>query len=322
MAVYIVRRLIQTVFMLFVLSILFFLLVRYQPTSGCAAQLGCQELLKLDEPITTQYITYVTNMLHANPGVSTSGTPVATLIAQRLPATIILIGTGLVLQQLIALPLGILGAVRQYSRYDQILTFISYLLLSMPAGVLGTLCIFFLAQLLGWFPQGGSDDLSLDPVGSSGWFAAMGHDPGFVLGDLLRHLVLPACVLAASGIAIDSRFMRSAMLQVLHQDYIRTATAKGVPRHLVIFKHAFRNALLPIITNLGLYLPALIGGAILVDGVFSYGGLAYLFGGNNDFPTMQSVLLLCAVTALLGNLLADVGYAALDPRIRYDGGVD
>jgi peptide/nickel transport system permease protein len=317
---YIVRRLLQTVVMLFILSIVFFLLVRYTPTSACYQQLGCQELMKLDEPITAQYVSYLSNLIHANFGFSTSGTPVSTLILQALPATLVLVSVSLTLQQLIALPLGMLAAIRQYSRFDQILTFVSYLFLSMPALVLGNLLVVIVAQKLEWFPAGHSTDLALPPIGSADWLAALRQDPGYILGDTVRHLVLPAFVLASGGIAIDSRFMRGAMLQVLQQDYIRTARAKGVPRRLIIFKHAFRNALLPIITNLGLYLPALVGGVIVVEEAFSYEGIGTFFLNASDFPVMQAMLFFSSIVVLLANLLADIGYAILDPRIRYDTG--
>jgi peptide/nickel transport system permease protein len=141
-------------------------------------------------------------------------------------------------------------------------------------------------------------------------------------------------VLTLAGIAVDSRFMRSSMLQVLHQDYIRTARAKGLASRVVIFKHAFRNALLPVLTNFGLYLPALLGGAVVVEKVFTWGGLGYAFGaalgrggfasgsfGQADFAFIQAVLMLSAGLVLVINLLADLAYAWLDPRIRYDGTV-
>lgn len=320
MTTYILRRLGQTVIMLFVLSILFFILVRFQPTSGCYAQLGCQELLKLDEPVTSQYLTYLNNLIHLNFGLSTTGVPINMLIAQRLPATIVLVSVALTFQQLIALPLGMLAAIKQYSRYDQVLTLITYLFLSIPAGVLSAVVIVYLSQILGWFPQSGSTDPILPPIASGEWIASLKQDPGYILGDLVRHLILPAFVLASGGIAIDSRFMRGSMLQVLRQDYIRTARANGLPGRLIVFKHAFRNALLPIITNLGLYLPALISGVIVVENAFGYVGIGSLFSVSTDFTTIEGMLILSATAVLIANLLADIAYAMLDPRIRYDTG--
>jgi peptide/nickel transport system permease protein len=328
MTVYIIRRLLQTVVMMIILSVLFFLLVRFQPSSACSyTAYGCQEMLNLDEPVTSQYLAYVGNLLHGNFGSSSgsfvgglsAGQPIGTEIANRLPPTIILVGVSFLLQQLIALPLGMLAALRQYSAYDQGLTFLSYIFLSTPAFVLGTVCLYVFAFLLGWLPLGHNEDLALPFVGTGDWFSMLRQDPGLMLGDLVRHLILPAFVLMVTGIAVDSRFMRGAMLQVLHQDYIRTATAKGLPRRRIIFKHAFRNALLPIVTNIGLYLPSLIGGVVVVESVFTFGGVGQLFAlATHDFATLQALLVLSALTVLLANLLADIAYALLDPRIRFD----
>ncbi len=318
MTTYIIRRLFQTVFMVALMSVLFFLLVRYQPNSTCYSSFGCAELLKLDQPITTQYLSYVSNLIHLNFGVSTDGTPVNTLIAEQLPATILLVSVALTIQQLVAIPLGMLAAIKRYSRFDQVLTFITYFFVSVPAAVLAAVLLVYLSQNLGWFPYSGSTDPILPPIMSAQWRAMLAADPGYILGDTLRHLILPAFVLAVGGIAIDSRFMRGAMLQVLHQDYMRTAKAKGVPRRLIIFKHAFRNALLPVITNLGLYIPALISGVIVVETAFGYNGVGSLF--ETDFVTLQGMLILSSIAVLLANLLADIAYAWLDPRIRYDTG--
>jgi peptide/nickel transport system permease protein len=176
------------------------------------------------------------------------------------------------------------------------------------------------------------EDETVPLLWSSDWFHALLSNPGYVLGDLTHHLLLPVFALTVTGIAVDSRFMRASMLAVLHQDYIRTAKAKGVNRRRVIFKHAFRNALLPIITNIGLYLPALLGGVVAVEAVFSWGGLGYAFahaiggtlGGagagyvSGDFTFLEALAMLCAVGAITANLLADICYAWLDPRIRYE----
>lgn len=319
---YVIRRLLQTVVMLFVLSIMFFLLARYQPTSSCQ-NVGCNAELHFDQPVANQYVFYLNNLLHGNFGESFTGTQVGILLQQRLPATILLIGISFVLQQMIALPLGIFAALRQYSLPDQAMTFASYLFLSTPAYVLGFFLIAIFWWNLGWLPNGRSVDLSLPLIGSQEWWSLLRNSPALVLGDLLRHLILPAFTLIATGIAIDSRFMRAAMLQVLHEDYIRTARAKGASRRSVIFKHAFRNALLPIITNIGLYLPALIGGTVIVEATFGWDGVGSLYAASvggyiPDFTVLESLLLLSAVSVLLANLLADIAYAWLDPRIRYD----
>ncbi|HLJ65999.1 MAG TPA: ABC transporter permease [Chloroflexota bacterium] len=323
MTTYIIRRLIQAVAVLFLLSLLFFLLVRLQATS--CQSLGCTELLKLDQPVATQYVSWMGSILSGNLGYSGTGVPIGAEISQRLPATIILVGFSLIIQQLIALPLGMLAAVRQFSVFDQSLTLLSYVLLSLPAFVLGITLIYVIVASFGWLAAAHSVAGTLPLLGSPGWFSALAHDPPFVLGDLMRHLTLPASALIATGIAVDSRFMRAAMLQVLHQDYIRTARAKGVSSRVIIFKHALRNAILPVVTNFGLYVTSLIGGVVVVETVFSWGGVGQLFAdslrgqlGGEDYPTLQALLMLSAVTVLLANLLADLAYAWLDPRIRYE----
>jgi peptide/nickel transport system permease protein len=322
--VYIIRRLIQSVVVLFLLTIIFFLLTRYAPTYGCPTQ-GCNSLLHFDEPVANQYLEYMSGLAHFDFGTAPDGTNIGAEIGQRLPPTIILVGVAFLLQQLIALPLGILAALRRYSRLDQGLTFISYLFLSTPPYVLG----FFLVALfwwnLRWLPPDRYANIVFPLIGSHDWWSLFESDPWLVLGDGLQHLILPAFTLMATGIAIDSRFMRAAMLQVLHEDYIRTANAKGVPRRVVIFKHAFRNALLPIVTNIGLYLPALFSGAVIVEVTFTWSGVGSMFrdavrgGIGGNVAAVHALLLLSAVTVLVANLLADITYAWLDPRIRYGG---
>ncbi len=340
MASYIARRLIQTVLTLLLASIGFFLLIHFEVGPPCApGAFACREALRLDDPIANQYFVWASHVVRGDFGTSIGGQPVAALILQRLPPTILLVGVSFLVQQMIALPLGVLAATRQYSRIDGLLTFASYIALSLPAFVVGLLLLYAFGVQWPVLPVGHVQDDSVPLFWSSDWFGAIWQDPGYVLGDLARHLALPVLVLALTGIAIDSRYMRSAMLQVLSQDYIRTAKSKGVPGRMVVFKHAFRNALLPIITNIGLYLPSLIGGVLVVELVFTWDGLGYLFDASTgrssvqfayggpftmssypDMPTLQALLILSIVATLLANLLADLAYAWLDPRIRYQSG--
>jgi peptide/nickel transport system permease protein len=330
MTTYIVRRLLQALVLLFFLSILFFLLVRFQPQPLCPyGAYGCVQIQHADQPIATQYFTWVGNTIHGNLGIGSDGQPVSTEIGQKLPPTIVLVGVAVVAQQLVAIPLGILSAVRQYSRFDQALTFLSYLALSIPSFVLGIVLLHLFVVQVKWFPVGGNEDVALPLLLSGDWWSMLVHDPGYILGDLVRHLALPVIVLTATGIAFDSRFMRASMLGALHQDYVRTARAKGLSGRRVIFKHAFRNALLPVLTNFGLYVPTLIGGVVVVEYVFTWGGLGYAFAtalgnsglfygqGGSDFPFLEGTLLLAALVVLLVNLLVDLAYVWLDPRIRY-----
>jgi peptide/nickel transport system permease protein len=243
------------------------------------------------------------------------------LIELKLPATLLLMGSSYLLQEMVALPLGVFAALKQYSLFDQIFTFFSYVGLAMPAFWLGLILIFLFSVHFNWLPAGRIEDVALPVFWSHGWFVLLRHDPGLVLGDMARHLVLPVFVLVITGIASDARFMRGSMLEVVRQDYIRTARAKGLTPRVVIFKHAFRNALLPIITNIGLYLPALIGGTVIVETIFSWGGLGYVYYTSiteQDYPVIQAISMVGALAVLLANLLTDLAYAWVDPRIRYD----
>jgi peptide/nickel transport system permease protein len=332
MGTYILRRLIQAFVILVGLSVIFFVILHITPGGPCAAFEGsgargaaaekaCVVRLGLDRPLPAQYFSQMGTYLHGDFGYSNFGNSVAQVILSKLPATVLLMGTSYLLQQLIALPLGIFAALKQYSLFDSIFTFLSYVGLSMPTFWLGLILIFFFAVNWTLLPAGRVEDVTLPVFWSHDWFVALGQNPGLVLGDLIRHLIMPMFVLMVTGVATDSRFMRASMLEVINQDYIRTAKAKGLSRRVVIFKHAFRNAVLPIITNIALFLPALIGGAVITETVFSWGGIGYLFIQSiniSDYPTLQALLMIGALATLLANLLADLTYAWVDPRIRYD----
>jgi peptide/nickel transport system permease protein len=332
MTTYIVRRLIQAVFIMFGLSIIFFVILHLTPGGPCAAFEGsgvaghakeqsCILRLGLDRPLILQYFSQMGVYAHGDLGRSISGDSVTTGIATRLPATILLMGSSYLVQQMIALPLGVFAALRQYSTFDQVFTFMTYVGLAMPTFWLGLILIFLLSVHFNWLPEGRIENVEMPVFWSNEWFTLLRHRPGFVLGDLAKHLILPAFVLMVVGIAGDSRFMRSSMLEVIHQDYIRTARAKGLKPRVVIFKHAFRNALLPIITNIGLFLPALLGGAVITETIFSWNGLGYYYITSiqaNDYPVIQALSMIGAMAVLLANLLTDLTYAWVDPRIRYD----
>lgn len=287
---------------------------------GRAKEIACIHRLGLDQSLIVQYVSQMSTYLHGDLGSSNYGSSVSSIILSKLPATLLLMGSSYLLQQLIALPLGIFAALKQYSFFDQLFTFTSYVGLSMPAFWLGVILIFVFAVHWAWLPAGRIEDVTLPVFWSPAWFTLLQHDPGLVLGDTLRHLLMPMFVLMFTGIATDSRFMRSSMLEVINQDYIRTAKAKGLRRRTVIFKHAFRNAVLPIITNIALFLPLLVGGAVVTETIFSWGGIGYLFYTSlnaGDYPTIQALLMISALAVLFANLLADLAYAWADPRIRY-----
>jgi peptide/nickel transport system permease protein len=332
MGTYILRRLLQAVFILVGLSVVFFVILHITPGGPCAAfegggisaaakQQACVTRLGLDRPLAAQYFSQMGVYLHGDLGQSVSGDSVSAVIAQKLPATVLLMGSSYVIQQMIALPLGVFTALKQYTFFDQAFTFLSYVGLSMPTFWLGLILIFVFAVQFNVLPAGRVEDVTIPIFWSHDWFVMLQHQPGLLLGDLLRHLLLPMTVLMVTGIAGDSRFMRSSMLEVIRQDYIRTARAKGLSPRVVIFKHAFRNALLPIITNIGLYLPLLLGGAIITETVFSWGGLGYYYITaitSSDYPVIQALSMIGALAVLMANLLTDLAYAWIDPRIRYD----
>jgi peptide/nickel transport system permease protein len=332
MTTYVVRRLLQFVVILFGLSIFFFVLLHLQPGGPCQIQpsqdpaahqhyLNCVKRLGLDRSLPQQYVTTMGGYIHGNFGTSNNGFPVTQLILGALPVTFWLAMSSYTIQLLIALPLGIFSSLKQYSVFDVLFTFVSYIGLSTPTFFVGLLLLFIAGVDLHWLPVG----QVVTPFGpgflSSGWYSNLAHDPIGTLGDYVHHLIGPAITLMFVGIAGDSRFMRASMLDVIHQDYIRTARAKGVRRRTVIFKHALRNAILPIITNVALFLPTLVGGFIITESIWSYYGVGFLFLsslGIQDYTIVQALLMLSAAAVLVANLLADLVYAWVDPRIRYD----
>ena len=265
----------------------------------------------------------VNGIIHGDFGYSiTSGQPVLQLILQRLPATLILMGTAWVLWVSIALFTGVTAAVRRYSLYDQVVTFTSYVLFSLPTFWLGLILIFIFGVTLRWLPTQGIVDVRTSPApfGTDAYWAVFLADPLPQIADIGRHLVLPVITLIAVSVAADSRFVRAAMLDTLGAQFVRTARAKGLPGRIVVFRHAFRNALLPIITNVALEFAFLFSGAIVTETVFSWPGMGRLYyeGVNNrDYFLLMGILLIGSVMVVLANLVADVLYAVADPRIRY-----
>ena len=263
-------------------------------------------------------------ILHGDFGLSIFySQPVSDLILSRLPATLILMSTATVIWISIAIVAGVTAAVRRYSLYDNAITFTSYVLYALPTFWLGLMLIFAFGVTLRIFPPQGIIDARSSPApwGTNAYWAALVANPIPNLLDIGRHLVLPVITLVAVSIAGDSRFVRSAMLDSLNQDYVRTAKAKGLPSSRVIFRHAFRNALLPILTNITLEIAAIFSGAIVTETVFSWPGMGLLFyeGVNNrDYFLLMGLVLIGSVLVVVANLVADVLYAVADPRIRYD----
>lgn len=260
----------------------------------------------LDKPLPIQYLAWLNQAAHGNLGYRTSNfDPVAQAIGERLGPTLLLMGTAFILGALGGVALGILAALRQYSWLDWLLTVFAYAGVSLPGFFVGLGALYIFALRLGWVPAGGM------------------AKPGvpLTLGDLARHLILPAFILGFGHLATVMRYTRSAMLEVLRTDYLVTATAKGLPRWSVVLGHALRNALLPVATILGLAIPGLLGGSIIIEVVFSWPGMGQLFLDgvlSRDYPLIMGITLVTAVLVLFGNLVTDISYAYLDPRIRYE----
>ncbi|MBI3291648.1 MAG: ABC transporter permease [Elusimicrobia bacterium] len=266
--------------------------------------------LGLDQPWYVQYGRWLKRLSRLDFGQSfKDGQPVLRKIATRLPATLLLNSLAIGVILLVAVPLGVYAAVRQGGWFDRLTTIWVFIGYSTPAFWLALLLMILLGLKLGWLPI--SRLTSLGFPGFPWWGKAW---------DLLRHLVLPVFVLAFTGLAGLSRYTRASMLEVIRQDYIRTARAKGLRESRVIIRHALRNALIPILTLLGFIVPDLIGGSVIVETIFAYPGmgrLSYEAIMTRDYFVVMGVVVISAFLTVLGNLLADLSYAYADPRIRY-----
>ena len=262
-------------------------------------------------------------ILHGDLGLSIkAGRPVVDMISERIPATLILTTTALVIWVTLAVIIGVIAAVKRYSLFDQAVTFFSYVFYSLPTFWLGLMFIFLFAVLLRVVPaQGIVSPREFPLFNTPAFWDAFAARPIEAIVDIGRHMILPVTVLVLVSIAADSRFVRASMLETLNQDYVRTARAKGLPKQKVYMKHAFRNAMLPVVTNVGLELPFLFSGAIVTETIFSWQGMGLLFieGVNDrDYFILMGLILITSTLVVMFNLLADVVYAVVDPRIRYD----
>ncbi len=262
-------------------------------------------------------------IIHGDLGSSIkAGRPVTDVIAERLPATLILTTVAMFLWVSLAILIGTYAALHRYSLFDQGMTFLTYVFFSLPTFWLGLMLIFTFGVGLHLFPVGGIiTTRDWPPFNTPQYWAAFGQAPMQATADIGWHLCLPIVTLVAVSIAGDSRFVRASMLELLGQDYVRTAKAKGLGGRAVVGKHAFRNAMLPVVTNVALELPFLVSGAIVTETIFTWPGLGRLFidsVGAKDYFVLMGLLLLSTIFILLANLLADVIYGIVDPRIRYD----
>ncbi|MBQ7319705.1 MAG: ABC transporter permease [Clostridia bacterium] len=260
----------------------------------------------LDKPFYVQYWIWLKQLLQGNMGYSMkSHQAVFDMIASHIGPTLLLMGTSFILGLLIALPAGVYSATHQYTKRDYTVVTLSFLGTSIPS--------FFLALLLIYI-----FNVKLNVLPSSG-MTTLGTGGGFV--DVLRHMIMPVIVLAVGMAGTNIRYIRSAVLEILNKDYLRTARAKGIGRRRVINKHALRNALVTVVTIFGMQLPMLVGGAVIVEQVFSWPGLGLMTMSAisaRDYPVIMGVCLLSAVVVLVGNLLTDILYAVVDPTIRLD----
>ena len=260
----------------------------------------------LDKPLIVQYFVWLWQLLQGNLGYSMkSYEPVGVMIGSHIGPTLLLMGASLTLSLLIAVPAGIYSAVKQYSKGDYAVVTASFIGSSIPSFFLALILIYIFTVKLGILPSGGMNTLGMD--GS--------------VADTIRHMVLPVTVLAVSLAGSNIRYIRSSFLEILQQDYLRTARAKGIGYKRVIWKHAMRNALLPIVTVIGMQIPMLFGGAVIIEQVFSWPGLGLMTMSaiiGRDYPVIMGVCLLSAVVVLIANLVTDILYALVDPTISLD----
>jgi peptide/nickel transport system permease protein len=273
------------------------------------ARLRIEKLYGLDKPLHVRYAEWLKRFLTLDFGRSyVDGRPVSQKISERIPVTLLINILALVLILAIGIPIGAIAAVHRGSLFDRLTTILVFFGFSVPEFWLALLLMSLFGITLGWLPISGLVSLDFDYFGL----------PGKVF-DMGRHLVLPVFISAFGGLAGISRYMRTSMIGVIHQDYVRTARAKGLKERDVIYRHALKNALLPVITILGLSVPGLIGGSVIFESIFAIPGMGRLFYDSvmaRDYPVIMGVLSIVAVLTLVGNLLADVAYSYADPRIR------
>ncbi|WP_412029192.1 ABC transporter permease [Deinococcus yunweiensis] len=341
MGTYLIRRLLRTLLVMLGISLVVFVFVRSIPGDPAIAMLGeratpeaaarLREQLGLNKPwffnpqnpLDAQYPKYVAALVQGDLGAGLkSNIPVWDELRSRFPATAELSLAALVFALAIGLPAGILAALRRNSVWDNLATTISLVGVSMPVFWLGLLLSYFFAVKLGWLPPSartGNENL-LEPVTGLYLLDSLLRGDLRSFWDVLRHLILPAIALGSIPLAIIARITRSSLLEVLGQDYVRTAKAKGLAPNRVTLGHALRNALLPVVTVIGLQAGALLGGAVLTETIFSWPGIGswvYEAIGQRDYPVIQGGVIFAALVVSVVNLLVDLSYAALDPRIQY-----
>lgn len=313
---YLIRRFLFAIPVLVLISMVSFALINLMPgdplsmmidpSAGATAQEIRREALGLNQPIYIRYIKWVSEVLHGNLGYSLSNSwPVSKRVGERIIPTITLMGLSLIVSLMIALPLGIVTAVKNNTFIDFLISLLAFLGISTPTFFVGLAAIYLIAVRLDLLPT------------------AMMETPGmpFSFWDRVQHLILPVAVLATHTIAVYTRYVRSSLLEELGKDYIRTARSKGLRERGVIFGHALRNGLIPIVSLLGVEIPRLFAGAVVTEQIFVWPGIGRLIVeavGMRDYPVLMAIIMITALLVVLSNLLADVGYAIVDPRIHYN----
>ena len=326
MALFALRRLLLALPLLIGITFISFLVIHLAPGEPTEIQTGdmsmqstaqarqaLRELYGLDRPLHVQYWNWVSRVARLDFGRSfqPDGRPVLAKIAERLPVTLLLNLVEMLIILAAAVPIGVLSATRQYSLFDQITTVFVFVGFATPDFWLALLLMILFGVQLGWLPISGLRSMNWEYLGF--WPAQW---------DFVSHLILPIAVATFGGLAGFSRYMRQSMLEVVRQDYIQTARAKGLSEQVVIGKHALRNALLPVVTILGLSLPGLIGGSVIIESIFAIPGMGQLMVQAvfaRDYPVIMGNLVIVATLTLFANLLADLAYGVVDPRIRLGG---
>ncbi|ASN04237.1 ABC transporter permease [Virgibacillus necropolis] len=313
MTKYIIKRILSMIPTMFIVSVIVFFITRIMPGNPAAVMLGPQasveevealtEELGLNEPLFTQFIQYIGNLLQGDLGVSLAyHRPIIDIILDRFPNTVLLTISALLIALIIGVSAGIISASKQNSLIDYTITTVSLIGVSMPIFWMGVMLVLYFSVNLGWFPATGMGSM----------------DEGF--GDFIKHLILPSIALATIPMATFARITRSSMLEVISQDYIKTARSKGLSEFIVISKHAFKNALTPLLTVLGLQISMLLGGAVITETIFSWPGMGLLVIEaieKRDFVVVQSTVLFIALIFVVVNLVVDILYKVVNPKVNY-----
>lgn len=318
MTQYIIRRVLIAIPTLLVISFVIFAILSLAPGDPLSqfalnpaipesVRANIRRQLGLDQPWPVRYVRWLTSLVRGDWGFSfSSKSPVIDLVAQRMPQTLQVVGIAYIFAVLIAIPIGVISAVKQYSIFDQVATFFSFIGFSVPSFFTGLLLMLVFAINLGWFPIVYSTTLDI-----TGWDS---------FWQQVRQMVLPVTVLLVQQTAALTRFMRSSMLDNLPLDYVRTARSKGLADRVVIARHVLTNSLIPVVTLIALGIPAIFGGAIITENLFRVNGIGQLLISsinNSDTPVVMAITFIFAVLTVVFNLIADILYGVLDPRVRY-----